>query len=143
MTDEATPPGFWLPLFRMVLRQAVLDPVCLVVVQGRWIRITSAGASVLIEGPLDRMELHRTWMGSLRLRNLDTGRHLWLTYGSIRKVRERLRAQIPPGWRDLRFEDSAALNDPTFGVTPRTIKRQADITARLAAELVARGAHRV
>lgn len=143
MTDDATSPGFWLPLFRMVLRQAILDPARLVLVQGNRIRVTSVSASVLIEGALDRIEVHRTWMGNLRLRHLDTGVQVRLTYGSIRKVRERLRAQVPPGWDERRFDAAAALHDPIYGVTPGIVKAQASITARLATALVDRGAHRV
>lgn len=138
---DPSAPGFWLPLFHVVMRPALLAPTCLVIVDGSDLRIMSGRGKTLLEGSLSRIEVHRGGLGYLRLANLETGRKVQLTYGRIGTVNARLRAQIPSGWRSLRFDDRAARRGPAIGgASPGDIKHQADITKRLATVLVERGA---
>lgn len=146
MSDQARPDGFWLPSMREVWHQVVFyAPGVLVVVQRSHIRIVDKRLRVLLDADLSRVEVHRTFLGTLVLRCRDDGRSVRLLPGATKvgtaaqsEGGRRLMEQVPPELRTARFDDRAS----RYAYLPAapSIPGQFGVMRRLEAELVARGA---
>lgn len=138
---------FWLPSLRQVWRQLLVSPPCLVVVSGDRIRVTSRRRHVFLDAPIDRLTVHRSTFGTLSLKSPETAQNVRLCAGSSKNGSQSmaLLEQVPREIYPLRFDDHAARVDPFLDPvgTVGAIGGQMTITKRLAASLVARGAHEV